>query len=448
MNTTTQIIYVFTAMILVTLTMGCLMGLDRYEKKTNALIVMLLAGAAMLLTRAAADSLVQMGLRGLSLFFACVSVTSLYVSVFMYTTYLVRDIEPATYTERRVLMISIVLCTAGTAARCIDRLQQYREGTVGLIRASESIPGRISWGCAIAVMTIDLVLILRYYRKLGIARTAAYATYPLLPAISSLFWEQEHAELIRNLMIAYAMLLMYVVLHVDRNLRFQRQQQHNSELRVALMRNQIRPHFLYNVLNSIYYLIEKDPIQAQKSVEDFSSYLRENLDALEHRAPVAFAKEMDSIRNYLALEKLRFGDELRIEYELRETEFKVPPYLIRPVIENAVKHGLGKKEGGGTLRITSARADDHTFLVTVEDDGVGFDTGKAKKDGHSHLGLPTVQELLAQSGGRMEIESREGSGTRVLIYIPADSGGGGGMLTTADRIRAFTQVNSDWRNRA
>ena len=128
---------------------------------------------------------------------------------------------------------------------------------------------------------------------------------------------------------------------------------------------------------------------------------------------------MKNVRSYLALEKLRFVDELSVVYDLRATAFMLPMLTIQPMVENAVKHGICKKRGGGTLRIATQELE-NAFEISVTDDGVGFDTDAPHADdGREHIGiLATRQRLHEFCGGTLTIDSRPGEGTQAVIRIP------------------------------
>ncbi|MCR4587166.1 MAG: histidine kinase [Lachnospiraceae bacterium] len=203
------------------------------------------------------------------------------------------------------------------------------------------------------------------------------------------------------------------------------QQKAINEMQVQVVISQIQPHFLYNSLNAIYYLCEKDPEKAQKAISQFSDYLRGNMDSLKSRDLIPFAKELHHVECYLSLEKMRFEEELNIEYDIQETGFMIPALGLQPVVENAVKHGVGKQMNGGTVRIASRREGD-SCIVTVEDNGVGFDPSEGKQDERSHIGLENVRSRIEQmTGGTVQIESHIGEGTRVTLKIPSVGGNRG-----------------------
>jgi sensor histidine kinase YesM len=191
-----------------------------------------------------------------------------------------------------------------------------------------------------------------------------------------------------------------------------------AEERMAVMMSQIGPHFIYNVLNSIYYLCRKDPEQAQTAVGEFAEYLRANLDGIEHKQLIPAQQELAHVRNYLNLEQMRFGEDLQVELDLQTEDFMIPPLTLQPLVENAVKHGVMKRETGGTVRLVTRREKDRT-VVLVEDNGVGFDPDRIQEDGKVHIGIRNVRERLwNMCRATLEIDSRIGVGTEVRIKIP------------------------------
>ncbi len=181
--------------------------------------------------------------------------------------------------------------------------------------------------------------------------------------------------------------------------------------------SQLKPHFLYNVLNSIYYLCEKSPDDAQQEIAEFAEYLRGNLDSIESGRMVTAQKELEHLEHYLHLEKMRFGEDLKIAYDIRTTDFMIPPLTIQPIAENAIKHGITRKLGGGTLLIRTERSPEGVRIV-VKDDGLGFDPDRMPEDGKTHMGIENVRSRLKMAcGGTLQIRSREGEGTEVTILL-------------------------------
>ena len=196
-----------------------------------------------------------------------------------------------------------------------------------------------------------------------------------------------------------------------------------AEGKISIMLSQIQPHFLYNALTAIAQLCSDDPIKAKKVTMDFSAYLRNNMDSLNHKGLITVEKEISHVKGYLDLEEAIYGDDpdgnrLNVIYRIEAGGFLLPPLTIQPIAENAVKHGVGEKEGGGTIMLSVCEAGDE-FQVIITDDGVGYDTNSLLHDGREHIGIENVRRRLEeQCGGTLEISSEIGKGTTAVIKIP------------------------------
>ncbi len=193
-----------------------------------------------------------------------------------------------------------------------------------------------------------------------------------------------------------------------------------AEINMTLMLSQIQPHFLYNALNTIKYLTKKDPQKAESAIVKFSGYLRTNMDSLTQKEPIPFEKELEHVKNYISIEQIRFGDRLKIEYEIENVDFSIPPLTIQPIVENAIKHGVNQKPEGGTVKIKTYETGSYN-IVCVEDDGVGFDVNEKKNDGRSHVGVTNIKKRLeVMLNAYIEIQSEINVGTKVTIKIPKE----------------------------
>lgn len=208
----------------------------------------------------------------------------------------------------------------------------------------------------------------------------------------------------------------------EEQLNYEKVQSELLKSRVTIMISQIQPHFLYNSLTSIAQLCEKDPKRAKTATIDFANYLRGNMNSIKDEHPVPFETELSHLKTYLSLEKMRFGDDLNIVYDIGVTDFKIPSLTVQPLVENAVKHGVGMKEDGGTVTISTREYDDR-YEVVVSDDGVGFDTTKPNPDtSRTHLGIENIKERIStMCNGEVTIESEVGKGTVSTIKIYKDN---------------------------
>lgn len=204
-------------------------------------------------------------------------------------------------------------------------------------------------------------------------------------------------------------------------IRYQQVQKELYEAKVSVMVSQIQPHFMYNALTSIAMMCSIDPDTAQEATVTFAKYLRGNMDSLKQTKPVPFHQELEHLKKYLYIEKLRFGNKLNAAYDIQATDFVLPQLSIQPLVENAVKHGVGMKKKGGTVTIAT-RETENAYEVIVSDDGVGFDVNAPKKeDGRSHVGMENTRRRLKEMcGGEVKIESTPGEGTVATVILPKE----------------------------
>lgn len=194
-----------------------------------------------------------------------------------------------------------------------------------------------------------------------------------------------------------------------------------KEAEVSLMFSQIRPHFLYNSLTAIVALISLNPELAQSALQKFACYLRVNIDTAKEGRMIPFREELDHIKVYLDIEKLRFDDRLRTRFEISDVDFCVPQLSIQPLVENAVKHGVCKKEEGGTVLLRT-HFDGSSHCVEIVDDGVGFDVRALEEESSGSIGIGNVTyRLKSECAAEVGIESAPGMGCRVSVRIPVDS---------------------------
>jgi two-component system LytT family sensor kinase len=196
-------------------------------------------------------------------------------------------------------------------------------------------------------------------------------------------------------------------------------EQQITEAELRALRAQINPHFLFNSLNTIADLIVRDPPRAEAMTLRLASVFRHVL-AHSFRPLTSVREEIDFLRTYLYIEEARFGDRLQVEIELAPEVAGelIPSLILQPLVENALKHGLGPKPGPGRLWI-SARAEGGQIRLTVEDDGMG-PRPDAGREG-SGLGLANISErlnTLYHDRAAVKLEAREGGGSRVTVRIP------------------------------
>jgi len=197
-------------------------------------------------------------------------------------------------------------------------------------------------------------------------------------------------------------------------------------LRMSRIRNftsQMQPHFLYNALGSIQEVVLDDPEYACKLIGDFTVHLRSCIRAMANDVPVPFKNELDNIRAYVNIEKMRFGKKLNVVYDIAADDFKILPLSVQPLVENAIRHGIYQRGAkGGTVTVRS-RETPGTWEIEVTDDGVGFDSDAMKRNVSAGLkdstGLTNIVFRLDKvMHAGVDIKSVPGEGTRVVISVP------------------------------
>lgn len=188
--------------------------------------------------------------------------------------------------------------------------------------------------------------------------------------------------------------------------------------RTTTMMSQIRSHFVFNILNAISGMCKYDPEMADDTVVRFARYLRNNIDIMEKDGNIPFKTDLRQVEDYVALEQVRFGDKIEFYTDIEADDFSVPPLILQPVVENAIKHGVSKKQGNGTI-ILRTRDIGKSIVITVEDDGVGFDMAELEKE--KSVGIRNIRFRLKHLvNGTLNIASEVGKGTTVTITIPKE----------------------------
>ncbi len=189
-----------------------------------------------------------------------------------------------------------------------------------------------------------------------------------------------------------------------------------AELRA--LRSQVNPHFLFNTLNSIAALIAENPVAAEDLTTRLADVFRYALTASMHEH-ARLADELEFVRTCLAIEQVRFGERLHVEEDIAAglDDVRVPPLLLQPLVENAVRYAVNPRPAGGRVRIEAAAVGD-SLVLAVADDGPGFAPGTPPQ-GHG-VGLESVRERLrlAGAGHALSIDCPPGGGTRVTLTLP------------------------------
>ena len=268
-----------------------------------------------------------------------------------------------------------------------------------------------------AIMLLNLAGVIRRRKRLPDKYYVAFLIHLLPMTVAALIHAVIFVPLLVVFGLGFSMLSMFGIILCDQIEQYMRQQREIAHQRASIMVLQMRPHFIFNTMMSIYYLCEQDSKKAQQVTLDFTSYLRKNFSAIASENTIPFANELEHTRAYLAVEQVQFEDSLFVEYDTPHTRFRVPPLTLQPIVENAVKHGMDPDSA--PLRICiRTRETDAGHEITVEDNGPGF--AQANMDeSEPHIALANIQQRLEiMCGGKLTVMLREGGGTVVKVILP------------------------------
>jgi two-component system LytT family sensor kinase len=239
----------------------------------------------------------------------------------------------------------------------------------------------------------------------------------LADAWQGMFWSM----LVYCLIVGVRSAHRYQQRYVAAELQMERLQRNFSEARLNALRMQLDPHFLFNALNTISAQLETEPRQARRMIEHLGDLLRLSLSS-SRTQEIPLAEELAFLDHYLAIQKIRFGNQLQIEMEIApDVKYAIVPSLfMQPLVENAIRHGFSRRARGGAITI-SVRSVDGRLDIRVLDDGVGLPPGWSL-DGRGGLGLSVTRERIAvlhpNGASRFVVGNRPEGGTAVEISFP------------------------------
>ena len=267
----------------------------------------------------------------------------------------------------------------------------------------------------VLIMICNIAGVIKRRKKLSKKVFIALLVY-LLPMTAAII---AHMFISVELFVIFGMalfaLIMFVLIisdHIEQYTRYQREIAHQ---RASVMVLQMRPHFIYNTMVTIYHLCKLDADKAQQVTLDFTNYLRQNFSAIASEHTVPFADELRHTQAYLAVEQAMHEDSLFVEMDTPHTFFRVPPLTLQPLVENAVKHGMDT-DGKPLHILVKTRQTDDGSEITVENDGPDF---VPADDDEPHIALNNIrQRIEMMCKGTLTITPRSGGGTVVTVVIP------------------------------
>lgn len=264
------------------------------------------------------------------------------------------------------------------------------------------------------IMLLNVAGVIKRRKKLTKKKFIALLVY-MLPMTAAIITHMFiNVELLVIFGMALFAMLMFVLILQDNIEQYARHQQEIARQHASVMVLQMRPHFIYNTLMSIYSLCNQDAQKARQVTMDFTNYLRKNFNAVASESTIPFTAELEHTKAYLAVEKAQYEDMLQVEYDTPFTQLRLPPLTLQPLAENAVKHGMDPYKGPLHVFIKSEYTDEGAE-ITVQDDGSGFNPGD---ENAPHTALDNIRERLEMMcGGTLNITSSQ-NGTTVKIFVP------------------------------
>ncbi len=234
-----------------------------------------------------------------------------------------------------------------------------------------------------------------------------------------------------RIVLSIAILMAFFIYFTDNIKKSQQIETINENLEVIrnnLISVKMKPHLISNTLLSIQELCYNDSVKAVEAINVFAKYLRSSFDISSYENLVSFETELEYIREYMEVEKICYGDEIRYIEDIGINSFYVPPLTLQPLVENAIKHGIRKRAGLGTVTLRTYKKNNYIY-VEIIDDGVGFEISKTRLGFYDNT--YKTKTIAGASSGRnlqlllenlidatIKIKSKKGKGTKVTVKIP------------------------------
>jgi len=271
-----------------------------------------------------------------------------------------------------------------------------------------------------SIVAVSFALVIFFIKDFAMSEKISVVLFCAFPATAIyILYLQDYDQISTSVMyIANSLsIILYYVIIRERD----RKQYYLDEIKLknqelALTLSQMKPHFIFNVLNSVEYLYDYNSEEGRKLLNNFNKYLRNNLDSIGETETIPFKTELEHVKVYVDIEETRFKERLNVIYDIKEDDFFIPTLILQPMVENAIKHGICQKIDGGTVTIKTYRENDD-IIIKIIDDGIGFDTSLT--DNKNHYGVKNTVERFNGffRHSSIDIESTINVGTTVTMVI-------------------------------
>lgn len=270
------------------------------------------------------------------------------------------------------------------------------------------------------LMLLNLIALIKYRKDLTSRQWRAFSVYLILPLVCMLIQMCIYGFLLIAIGTSISSFFMLIFIITDNMEQYVNEREENARAQASIKVLQMRPHFIYNTMTSIYYLCEQNPKKAMETIDNFTNYLRKNFSAIAKNGTIPFRDELEHVRAYLAIEKVRFEGKLFVEFDTPHTNFRIPPLTLQPIIENSIKYGVDPELEPLYITVQTNETDNGSEIIVI-DNGPGFDeTGNTDDIGREpHIAIGNIRERLSMMcGGTISFSIRDEGGTVVRIRIP------------------------------
>ena len=297
-------------------------------------------------------------------------------------------------------------------------IAQFTDAIYYFTQDNHFIRGRFYWVLLVpmlALIAANLFEIIRSRKALGKRYFIAFLVF-LLPLLLTMI-AQAFTDVFLLIVIAVSIsaLSMFGIIVADQIGQYLSQQREIADQRASIAVLQMRPHFIYNTMTSIYYLCAQDAEKAQQVTLDFTTYLRKNFKAVGGKSPIPFAEELEHARAYLAVVQAQLEEKLLVEFDTPHTLFRLPPLTLQPLLENAVKYGVNLDSDEPLRVFIKTEKTKEGSLIIVSDNGPGI---SEDDNGEPHIALGNIRERLSAMDGTLTISPNENGGTLIRVFIP------------------------------
>lgn len=277
------------------------------------------------------------------------------------------------------------------------------------------LPGVI----AFVGIVITLGVVAEYLKYMYTFEKVATLIYLILPVFAVVIQSFNYGVSFTYLSLVISALMLFISFEVNYTRYNTEKERKLAEERIRLFNRQIQPHFLFNSLSVIKHLCRTSAEDAADAIDEFAGYMRSSTDLMNAQECVPVSRELDLVKHYTYMQQKRFGESIKYEFDISDTDFKIPPFSIQTLVENAIEHGIRRSGIDNGIVSVKTYKNGNAHFVEISDNGMGFDTSIIEDETQSeHVGIKnTKARLRLMCRGSLDVKSKINEGTTVIIKI-------------------------------